>query len=193
MTTALSIEALGLTKDEIVDRLIERLAETLLNSYTTDDDGDSVHTGPSRFAEALEQKVMERVNVAIEEIAGKHVLPNVGAYIEGLVLQETNRWGEKTGKPVTFIEYLVQRAEAYLTEQVDYNGKAKRESDSYSWRGTQTRISAMIHEHLHFHIERAMKEALANANSAIVKGLNETVQMKLGEIAAALKVKVETR
>ncbi len=77
-----------------------------------------------------------------------------------------------------------------MTEKVDSSGKTKEESGSYSFSGTQTRVAHMIHRHLHFNIETAMKEALATANGSIVKGLEETVKLKLAEIAKALKVTV---
>jgi hypothetical protein len=50
----------------------------------------------------------------------------------------------------------------------------------------------MIDKHLHFSIESAMKSAVSNANSAIVGGLEETVKIKLAEIAKSLKVTVKT-
>jgi hypothetical protein len=140
----------------------------------------------------LEAKVLERVHQAIDDIAAKNVLPNVASYVENLTLQETNKWGEKTGSPLTFVEYLVQRAEHYITEKVDFQGRAKGQ-DSYSWNGTQTRITYLVHEHLQYSIDTAMKDALKAANGNIVKGLEETVKLKLREIANGMNVKVEAR
>jgi hypothetical protein len=111
--------------------------------------------------------------------------------IDNLVLQKTNSWGEKVGKSVTFVEYLIEQAHGYMTEKVDSSGKTKEESGGYSFSGTQTRVAHMIHRHLHFNIETAMKEALATANGSIIKGLEETVKLKLAEILAVLKVTVK--
>lgn len=93
---------------------------------------------------------------------------------------------------MSFLEYLVDRAEAYLTEKVSFDGKTKAESRGYSWNGTQTRLSYLVDRHLHYSIEKAMKNALANANKAIVQGLEDTVKLKLGEIQKSLKVTVKT-
>ena len=187
----ITLESLGLTREEILERVVEKLAEQMLTQTVTDEDGDEA-TLPSAFAKVLERKVAARVNAAIDEIAGKHVLPNVAQYVETLCLQETNKWGEKKGAPVTFVEYLVQRAEAYMREEVNYEGKPKG-ADSYSWRASGTRVAHLIHEHLQYSIQTAMQQALKDANSAIVGGLNDAIKIKLAEVAAALKVKVETR
>jgi hypothetical protein len=184
-----TLEELGLTRDEILDRVVAKIADSLIDSYVMDEDGEETAT-QSPFARAMQRKVQERVDKAVEEIAARHVLPNVAAYVETLCLQETNKWGEKTGRRFTFVEYLVDRAEKYLTEEVNYEGKTKGE-DSYSWRKSGTRIAYMVHKHLQYSIQSAMEHALKNANAAIVGGIEEAVKIKLGEVAAALKVKTE--
>ena len=187
----LTLESLGLTREEITERVVARIADTLLASVVADEDGDEVTT-KSVFARALERKVLERINAAVEEIAGRHVLPNVAAYVEGLCLQETNKWGEKRGRTLTFVEYLVERAEHYLREEVDYKGKTRSE-DSYSWKASGTRISHLVHEHLQYSIQTAMAQALKTANGAIVGGIEQAVKIKLAEVAASLKVEAKTR
>lgn len=174
----ITLESLGLTRDDICDRVVDRLCGEL-GSYED-------------FEGQVQGKVREAVDAAVSKMADEHILPNVHQYLENLCLQETNRWGEAKGKPVTFIEYLVQRAEAWMTEKVDYQGKAKTERDSYSWRENGTRVEFMIHEHLQYSISTAMKQALADANKTIVGGLQEAVKVKLNEIARKLKVEVKT-
>lgn len=188
----LSLEALGLSKEDVAERVIERIAEQMLSSYDQDDDGEKVER-PSRFKEMLQKRIIERVNQSIDEIAAKHVLPNVTGYLENLCLQETNQWGEKKGAKVTFTEYLVQRAHAYMTEDVNYEGKSKAEVGSYSWSKSTTRIASLVHKHLDYHIKDAMTKALATANSAIVGGLEAAVKTGLSQALAGLKVDVKTK
>ncbi len=190
--TAITIEALGLSKDELADRLVEKAVEELLSDQTYDEDGEPYGRKNSQFKAALHKRIENQIDRAIDEIAAKNVLPNVASYVEGLCLQATNQWGEKKGASVTFIEYLVQRAEAYLTEKVDYNGQRKGEPNSYNWSGTQTRITFMVHKHLQYSIEQAMKEAMANATKSVAAGIHETVRIKLDEVAAKLKVEVRS-
>jgi hypothetical protein len=194
----LTIESLGISKEELIERVVERITESVMTEkvrggYGGDDDYDDERELETPFAQHLNKAVLSKINQAIDAIAQKHVLPNVTEHLEKLTLQETNQWGEKKGKALTFIEYLVWRAEQYMTEQVDLNGKNKEESrDAYHWRGAQSRVTHLVHEHLHYSIETAMKQALQAANSQIVKGLEETCKTQLAEIATKLNVQVKT-
>jgi hypothetical protein len=187
----ITAESLGLTREEILERVVQQIVTTLLEQSELDEDGVAVPTR-SRFATVLRRKVLERADAAVADIAGRHVLPNVASYVETLCLQETNKWGEKTGKSMTFIEYLVERADRYLREEVDYEGKAKDDDRYHSnWRKAGTRISYLVDKHLQYSIETAMKQALATANAAIVGGITDAVKIKLAEVLASLKVETK--
>lgn len=187
----ITLESLGLSKEDIQDRVIERLCEQVLSGKTYDEDG-SEEWVDSQFKRKLDERVKAQVEASINAMAEQHILPNVSHYIENLTLQETNRWGEKTGTPITFIEYLVQRAEAYIQEPVNHNGKSKSE-DSYSWSKHTTRIAYMIDQHLQYSIKTAMERALKTANSAIAGGIQSAVKMKLEEVVSGLQVAVKTK
>lgn len=187
---SISIEALGLTKDEIIERVVSRAVGELLRLETYDEDGEPYGSKPSQFAISMQAQIKQKIDQAIDEIAAKNVLPNVASYVEGLCLQETNKWGEKTGTPKTFIEYLVSRAEAYLTEPVNYDGKSQSESN-YNWSKSSTRVAHLVHQHLQYSIEAAMKQAMLDINKSVAGGLHEAVRIKLNEVAAKLKVEVK--
>jgi len=183
---ALSIEELGITQEELISRVVDKICESTLTELGMDDYGDEA-SYPSAFKRRLADAVKKCVDTKINEIADAHILPKVSELVENITIQETNKWGEKKGEPVSFIEYMTQRADAYLREDVDYEGKSKAESSSYSWSKSQTRITQLVHKHLHYTIEAAMQAAMQNANSAIVEGIQETVKIKLEELARSLK------
>jgi isocitrate lyase len=192
----MKLEDLGFTQQELQDRVINMIAEDVMaqsfTGYDYDSDEEYSEKRETPFARRLKDLVVARVDAQIAAIAEQHILPKVSDYVENLTLQETNRWGEKTGQKVTFIEYLVKRAENYLTEGVNYEGKAQNEcSSGYGWNKTQSRLTHLVHQHLHYSIATAMKQAIADANAHIVKGLEETTKIKLAEIAASLKVEVK--
>lgn len=187
----LSIEALGISREEIIDRIVDRLAEKLLHEHVYGPEGED-YERPAPLARAIHDQVVAKMAEAVEKIAAKNILPNVETYVENLCLQETNKWGEKTGKKMTFVEYLVQRAEAWIIEPVDYQGKPKG-TDSFSWRAQGTRIGHMIHEHLDHQIRTAISQALSDLNKSVAKGLHETVRMQLNDVLGKLKVEVKTR
>lgn len=185
----ISLESLGLSQEALAEKLVDRIAENLLTSIDYDEEGGKWCTS-SPFAKKLDRLVKDRLDQIVNDMAEKHILPKVNTIVEGMTLQETNKWGEKRGQTLTFKEYLVQRAEAWMAEPVSYDGKPKG-TDSYSWKAKSTRVAHMIHEHLHYEIERAMKTAMASANTSIAKGLNEAVRIQINQIAAKLKVEVK--
>lgn len=189
---SLDLESIGFTKEELQERVIDRLCETFLSTRTIDQFENEVEI-PSRMREQIEKRIQSTITERINAIAEAHILPNVSRYIEELVIQETNQYGEKRGAPVTFIEYLVGRAKDYMQEKVDHDGKAKDESNGYGWNGKQTRITHLIHAHLQYSISTAMQDSMKVATGEIAKGIHETCRLKLNEIAAGMKVAVTTK
>lgn len=192
--TPITIESLGITPAELLERVVDKLAGTLMAAYVPvspdpESDEEILEEHKSPFMRMLEEKVRAKVDQSVEEIAGRNVLPNVAAFIENYCLQETNRWGEKTGQAMTFTEYLAQRAEHWITEPVNYNGKTKAE-DGYSWSKAQTRIAYMIDKHLQYSIKIAIDAALKDFNSTLSGGLTATVKAQLDEALNKMNVKV---
>lgn len=183
----MDLSVLGISREELIDRIVNNATDQLLHGKDSEAEyiGDTIH-------KALTKRTNELIATAVNDIGDKYVMPNLIAKIDTITMEETNSWGEKKGAPMTFREYLIKRAEVYMTEQVDYEGKPKG-NNGYSWKGEQTRVARMVHEHLHYHIENAMKEALKQANSVIVAGLQKTVEMKLKEISEGLSVQLQTR
>lgn len=188
---AVDLELLGMTQEELQDRVINKICADLLTSYLYDDEGESVR-GANRFSEKLNKAARERIDQKVKSLADKRLKPKISETIEALCLQETNKWGEAIGKKLTFTEYLVKAAENYLTEEVNHEGVSKKESTWSSWKAYGTRISYLVHKHLQYSIENAMKSAVDNANKSIAEGLEKACKIKLDEIRQKLDVKVNT-
>lgn len=182
----IDLEGLGITRDEILDRVVAKITQIVMAETIEEEDGAAFDT-ESDLAKTLQGHVQTKVDEKVAELAEKFVLPDVGTLIENFTLQATNQWGEKTGKKTTFIEYLVQRADAYIREPVNYEGKPKG-TDSFSWTQKGTRIEFMIHRHLAGHIETAMTFALAEANKSIAKGIEDAIKTQLAQILSGIKV-----
>jgi hypothetical protein len=188
----MTLEELGFTKEELQERVVEQAVCQLMRGVSYDEDGNPCDV-TSGFKRKLDESLRKQIDTAINQLAEKHVLPNITSYLESLTLQETNKWGEKTKKSLTFIEYLVQRAEAYMVEEVDHNGKSKAESNDSWWRGSQTRVAFLINQHLQYNIKSAMEDALKSANSQIAIGIAETVKLQLKDLLEKIKPAVVTR
>jgi hypothetical protein len=190
----LDLESIGLNQAELQERVIERLCDRLLETIVIGgDDDEQEHWRQSPFGLALDELLKNRLDAAVNEIAEQHVLPNVKAMIDGLKLTECNKWGEKKGQTFTFTEYLAHRAEVWMNEEVDFDGKSKAEGRGYSWSGRQTRLACAVHKYLHNEIENAMKTVIADGNTILAGALLQTCKTKMAEIAASLKVTVGTK
>lgn len=191
MSDATTLEALGFTKDEIAERIIDRAVQQLLKAEDSDEDGYSYGV-PSSFANAIDAIIRNKIDEAVVKAGDEVVAPAITKLIEGHVMQRTNEWGEKRGEAVSFNDYLVQRAEAYMVEQVDFQGRPKSPNE-YNWKPSGTRVATMIDKHLHYHIERAMTEALSHAHSHIAQGLNEAARIAISNLQVQVKTDVKTK
>lgn len=183
---SLALEDLGMTKEELQERVVQKLADDFV--FTGDGEESPIYL---KLEKLMRDNIAQQLDAAVAKLADKYVMPNIIAHLEQLTLQQTTQWGERKGEKLTFIEYLTKAAQNYMAEKVDFKGKAKSDGE-YNWSGTQTRITYLVHQHLHYSIETAMKAALQDANSQIAKGIAEACKIKLAEITAKLKVGVST-
>lgn len=190
----IDLAALGLDAQKLTDLIIDRVVERLFRDRPAfDSDGDEYDV-PNDFVKRIEAAVEKAINAKVEQIADRFVIPKVGELIENWKLQATSSWGEPKGEAISFTEYLVQRAERWVTEPVNYEGKNKAEGrDSYNWHGSQSRLAWMIDKHLQYHISSAMQRALATVTESLGKSISDTVRLQLDEAAQKLKVTVATK
>jgi len=181
-----TLNALGLNAKQIENMIVERAVEALLSENGVDEWGDESER-PSDLSSRVSKLVKDRIDAKVNELADAHLMPKIDAHIDSLILQETTTWGEKRGKPMTVIEYLIARAEAYMVEPVDHNGNAKG-GDSYNWRQHSTRIVHAIEKHLQYQIDTAMKESLKVANTTMAKGLHEACRVAINDVAAKFAI-----
>lgn len=182
------LKSIGLTQEELQCRVVDAITDQILTSRFEDEEGRETER-QSKFKEDLKKQAKDAIDAKVREIGERFVAPKISELIETITLQETNKWGEKTGgDPVTFIEYLVKRAEEYIKEPVNSSGKSKSEGD-YNWSKHTTRITHLVSSHLQFSIQAAMEKALKDANSSFVGGLEAAVKMALQQAQVNLKVK----
>lgn len=187
----IDFESLGFTKEELQERVVEKIVDSLNTHRYLDEDGDE-HEKRSKFFLLLKERVKSRVDSKVDELAEKFVLPKVSECIDNITIQKTNEYGEKKGESVTFIEYLVSRAESYMQEYVDSDGK-RLGNQSYRRDPEQTRITQLVDRYLHTHIENSMRESLKIALGEIAKGIHETARIKLNQIAESMKISISTK
>jgi len=185
-----SLQEFGFTKEEIEQKVVEKIATDLLTEYGYDEETGASEPHDTHLTLKFHEIIKKHVDRQLNKLCEEYIVPHVQELIEGVALQVTNKWGEKVGEPKTFVEYITKSAEDYLQQPVDYQGKPS--TDAYS-RNTQTRLVHLVHEHLHYSIDSAMKDAVEKVKQAISPALEATCKMKLSEIASSLKVNLVTK
>jgi hypothetical protein len=192
MTDISTLEALGFTKEEVFQRVVDTIVRDLTKRSHEDEDGERWY-GESEFAEGIRKAAMDRIDVMVAKTAAEHVTPRIDAILAALTFQKTNGWGEPKTEPMTLKEFLVERAAAYMTEEVDSNGQSRRESSSSMWNKRSNRATHMVDRYLQHTIDTEMKKAFGDLNSQVAKGLNAAVQDSLRGVLAGLKVTTAIR
>lgn len=181
------LKSIGLTQEELQSRVVAAITDQILTTRFQDEDGYE-REQQSQFKEDLKKTAKDAIDAKVREIGEKFVAPSISELVESITLQQTNEWGEKRNVPaMTFVEYLVKKAEEYITEPVNSSGKSKSE-DGYNWCKSTTRITYLINSHLQYSIKSAMEKAIKDANANIVGGLEAAVKMAMKEASEKLKV-----
>lgn len=186
------LKALGITEEELANRVVDAIVDRMLVTHSAGD-GERDYTRDSEFHGKIADHIAVRIDAAVKDMADKVILPNVETFIENFKLKETNRWGEKAGRELTFTEYLVERAEHWINEPVDFEGKPKGRDAYNSWTQRGTRLALMIDKHIHYHIDGALKQALTDMNTKVGTAIAETVKASLTTVLKEIKVDVKTR
>lgn len=180
---AINLAALGLSNEALAELIVDHAVNSVLHGADDEEIGESLRTQARiRITKEIERKV--------DALGNELIAPQVSALIDAWQLVQTNAWGEAKSEPVSFSEYLVRRAENYLREKVNYDGKTKEESGGYSWSPTQERLAYMIDKHLQYHIRQAMEKALATVTTSLGASIAETVRLQLAEATKKLSITV---
>ncbi|MCS3467120.1 hypothetical protein M2401_000841 [Pseudomonas sp. JUb42] len=183
-----TLEALGVSATYLQERIVEQAVHALLYSTGFDEDGDE-SSYASKFKQQVEKRVQEAVDLKIAALAAEHVLPRVGEMIEAANMMKTNAYGEPKGDPMTFKEYIASRAEVYMSEKVDYNGKSREESkDTYNWRESGPRLTVLMKLYIKDTLEKSAKNAINDVNKVIAKNIEVAAKDAIQACAAAIKV-----
>lgn len=185
----MELKDFGFTKEELQERVVEKLVEKLRFQLITDENGEEDFVKTPLW-KALNKLVDERIHNKINEVAETHLLPRIDDLINEMTFQQTNKWGEPLNnrEPETLKELIVRYAEEYIKEPVNHIGKTKKE-DSFNFRATGSRMSYAIDKHLQFSIESAMQRILEAGNVQLAEGIKTAVEIKLNDILKNIKVK----
>lgn len=185
-----SLEALGITKEDLAERIVDQAVQTLLSSTGFDPENETETSYASKFKREIEARIQKAVDQKIGALAAEHLIPRIGEMIEKANLLQTNQYGEKKGPSMTFIEYIASRAQAYMSENVDYHGKSKAEGDSYNWKSEGPRLTVLMRSYIRETLEKHAKNAIKDVNAVIAKNIEKAALDAITAAATAIKVSV---
>lgn len=185
----ISLESLGLSVETMQGRLVDAMIDRFLTSTVSDEDGEPVIIA-SQFKDAIRKGITTRVDEVVERMLAPVLDGSINDFLTAFRVHHTNGYGEPKREPETITEYIVRRSNEYLVEGVDYQGKTRVENNrsGYSNHKDQTtRVAFLIDKRLNEAMEKSMKEALVDANTAITNGLKSAVIFELNKLNAKLK------
>ena len=187
-----TLEALGISAETLGDRIVDQAVEVLLSSKGFNPDTEQETSYESKFKREIQERIQKAVDQKIGELAEKHLIPRVGEIIEKVDMRETNRYGEPKGATMTFKEYIAHRAENYMSEDVNINGKSKAEvgSDGYNWSASGPRLQMLMKQYIKDTLEAHAKAAVTDVNKVIAKNIERVAKDAITAAAAAIKVQV---
>jgi len=159
----MTLAELGLTKDEVLKLLTDRLIGEFSDDCMFD-----------RVQHALAQKVEAAVRAAVEKVTQT----NVAGAVEDVIARpwpQTNSYGEARGEPLTFREMVLARIDKYLNELTDEHDRT-----GYNTNGPKrTRLEWIVN--------RAVAESVASQITAGAKEAAEKARAEvLGKMDAAV-------
>lgn len=190
-----TLEALGVSAEDLADRIVDQAVNTLLSSTGFNPDTEEETRYESRFKREIEARVQKAVDEKIAALAAVHIVPRVGEMIEQADMRKTNGYGEPKGPSLTFKEYIAHRAEVYMTEDVDYHGNSKadleaRSESTYNWRNCGPRLTVLMRNYIADSLEKHAKAAVNDVNKVIAKNIENAARDAITAAAGAIKVSV---
>ena len=178
MATQIDLSALGISSEDLVQRIVDSVSESLINGDENFDiDG---------FYTKLKDAAQARTDAAVERIMNEQLGPRIDQYIAELKLQKTSEYGEKKGEPMTFLEYINTLASEWLHTIVDIEGKPTTRYSSKS--NAQTRIMWMIDKRIAASMQEALAKCVAESLGYLKDGLKTAAAEQLDRIAESIKL-----
>lgn len=97
-----TLEALGISADELGDRIVEQCVESLLNSTGFNPETEEETRYESRFKREIAARIQKAVDEKIAALSEVHLIPRVGEMIESADMRKTNGYGEPKSPPMSF-------------------------------------------------------------------------------------------
>lgn len=188
------LESIGLTQEELQNRVVSAIVGRLLTTSAFDWEEDCEYPTNSQFSRKLTEGIQAAIDAKFESLVASNIVPVIATKVDELVIQRTNLWGEKKGAPVTFLEYLIERADQVMAEPLDKQGRTRAECERggnsfYEVKGSN-RIAAAVDKCLTTHLQECANTLVKEAQTKVAASLGEVLKSALIDAQSKLKVTV---
>lgn len=154
------LQQIGITKEEILDRLADRILSDGLSE---------------EGFEHAKRKVLEGYKSGIEK-AINHVISEACAEALTMEFQPVNMWGEKTGAPTTVRDLFVKKCQDWWNQKVDSSGNPT--TDSYGNKKTMVQHHAemAVKEIVSRQMNAELSTVVASAKAALAASIGQYIQ-----------------
>lgn len=166
----LNLEELGITKNDLIDRMLDRMVDSLSND-------EHFYT---RMESALARRIDDGVKKAVDSVTQTEITDAVKAAVNK-PWPITNYYGEDKKAPQTFREMVADKVDAYLNEKVRESTGDK--SDYYTDK-TCSRVDWIIRHQVSGCVGKLVEAAAAEA---AVKAREEVLGKMNAAVIAAVK------
>lgn len=192
----MDIAQLGVTKQELLDLVVNKIASTFLGAEPEerDEEGNPFNI-EARLDSEIGKRITKKIAAAVDRVCEKHFSAAMEEKIESLIVStsfpSTNEYGEqKPGSvPMTLREMLADRAKKYLEQRVDENGKP-RPKDSYGWRDSQTMAQHLVGKEINAVISTAVRDTVVQGNLLLADTIEKAIKSRFDEVRSKLSIKV---
>jgi hypothetical protein len=184
-----TLETLGISQEDLRQRLVRRLAEELLASEGYDEwnteptDATLAARVPRQLTDGLRKSVKDAIAAEIARLGDAYAKPLVWQIMEAGI-QPTNQYGEPKGDRMTVTELIADAARQYMETRVDRDGKVS------SYRGGMIRLDWVVNEAVRKHVASKIEESIQDPKSTLAEALTDAVRRVLATFLADAKVSI---
>jgi autotransporter translocation and assembly factor TamB len=175
---------LGITKEELLDRVAKQVARDLLHGASVDDEGQAWPID-TKFHKEMQELIETELKSQIATHFQRDVVPKLTEITAKMILNRTNRYGERKAKPQTLKEFMVQQTKNFLREVVDSRGQLTTRGNG------KTRLETMLSDNMQQVLKMELEDTVSAANEMLAGELQEAVRTRLTALAEKFKIVVK--
>lgn len=176
------LEALGFSREEIQNKIVDAAVEDLLSGVSVDDEGNA-HRMASRLRESFNTELTQRIADTVSNLVSTLVTPE---YIRATTFPRYSKYGEKKGDPLTFKEFVEQCVSKILDAKVDDSGKIL-EPGSYGYDRGKHFMSGLVEKAVERELREAIQKGLINIQQEVTNALKAAATEIITKITASIK------